>query len=526
VIACGSTAPRPSVPEAPTRIGDYARDVHAAFDPDRAQASVVFVDRFFRVRGNEGYQASLAHVRRELEEGSLEVRALELGPIAPTWTPRSASLALNDGPVIEFTDETGAHRASLLVGSDSLPETELELVRAGDPNVRDKIVLADGEVRPAFELFVRQSGAAGIVVRTLEPYHRDPDAAQFGYLPAHEGRAFGFSVSQNMWQRLSAATAHGPARVRVAIDVAVGQSAASAIEARIPGTDPRAGAIVFVAHVDEPGANDNASGVAALAELARALKRITDRSPVRRTLVFLWGQEIEVSQRWLADPPLPVGAGLVMDMVGADPAIVGAPFLIERTPDPGAIWLRDPDAHSEWGASEVTEAQLRGHFLNDLTIAALESVSGFDGPFDHRAHPFEGGSDHVPFLDRGLPALLAWHFTDGAYHTTLDRAHRVSGAQMRRVAAVLGATALSMASGDARDANETIAIVERAIDEQLASLAQASSTLITTGASDEATEAYVRRAWIAHYDQALESIAAWHPGVEVRDARARLAALR
>src|SRR5688572_4524365 len=124
-------------------------------------------------------------------------------------------------------------------------------------------------------------------------------------------------------------------------------------------------------------------------------------------------------------------------MVGSDPAETGAPFLVERMPDPGAVWLRSPDVHSEWGASEVTEDQLHGHFLNDLTSAAIGAVASLDGPWEWRAHPYEGGSDHVSFLGRGLPALLAWHFTDDAYHTTRDRLERVSGREMRRVSSAM-----------------------------------------------------------------------------------------
>ena len=83
--------------------------------------------------------------------------------------------------------------------------------------------------------------------------------------------------------------------------MAVGQSAAGAIEARIDGARPH-GAIVYVAHVDEPGANDNGSGVAALAEMARAMRAgIEDGSLPRptRPIVFLWGQEMEIARTWL-----------------------------------------------------------------------------------------------------------------------------------------------------------------------------------------------------------------------------------
>ncbi len=482
-----------------------------------------FVERHFRVRGNEGYQKSLERVVRELRESGFDgdsIRTLELGPRRPTWTPRAASLDLGDEHLVRFADESERDRACLLVGSDSIQEQTFEVIRAeavrAGATPRGRIVLGEGEPAPLFAEVV-PAGAAGIIVRNLEPYHaaeEHPDAAQFGYLPDHDEPVFGFSVSQRVWARLREATADGPATVRVGIDVARGESAATAVEARIEGRDPSAPAIVLVAHADEPGANDNASGVAALAELAGAIRRAIDAGALevpRRTLVFLWGQEIEVSRGYLADPPLPVGAGLVLDMVGEDPASVGAPFLIERMPDPGAVWLRAPDQHSEWGASHVDPDSLRGHFLSDLTAAAARVVESLDGPWQWRAHPYEGGSDHVSFLARGLPAVLAWHFTDSAYHTSLDRLDRVSGAEMRRVAAVVGATALAMASGEEGDALELAGIVQRAERARLDGLTAASTALIREGRSSAAEEARVRRAWVEWYDEAWGSILSWAP---------------
>lgn len=520
IAACGSSpASHEHAPRSAARLGRYAKQVHARFDPERAHATVAYVDRHFRVRGNEGYAKTLERVRAELNAAGLSpMRALSFGPVRPTWTPRSARLALagEPEPLIAFSSEADRDRACLLVGSTPVPEREIEVVRAealrAGESARGRAVLMEGEPRSAIVRRLIGEGAAGVLVRNLELYHSsDPDVAQFGYLPPHPGAFFGFSLSRRAWERLRSATQHGPARVRVSVDVSVGESAAAAIEARIEGTDPSAGAIVFVAHADEPGANDNASGVAALAELAGALQRAIDEGAVlrpRRTLVFLWGQEIEVAREWLADPPLPVGAGLVMDMVGAEPSVVGAPFLIERMPDPGAIWLRAPDAHTEWGAAEITEDALRGHFLNDLVAAATAEVERIDGPWRWRSHPFEGGSDHVAFLEEGLPAVLAWHFTDDAYHTTLDRLERVSGAEMRRVAAVLGAVALALA-GDREDGLEVTRIVGEASRARLISLGAASSALIREGRSSAGEEERVRDAWVAWYREALSSIAAW-----------------
>lgn len=60
---------------------------------------------------------------------------------------------------------------------------------------------------------------------------------------------------------------------------------------------------------------------------------------------------------------------LSLDMTGGDTAQTGGTFLIEKSPDPSALWERPSDPHSEWGAGQVDPASVRGSFLNDLHLA-------------------------------------------------------------------------------------------------------------------------------------------------------------
>lgn len=531
LASCAGASPRverPATAEAAPRLRDNAIALHTRFMTERAMETVADLDGHFRVRGNAGYQAALVRVVADLTRAGAGafspelIATLELGEVRDSWTPRSASLVLlsADGtevPLVTFASEADPDRASLLVNSDSLPETTfevvtLEQVRAGTP-AAGRLVLSTEAPTPTFEEVVRQD-AAGVIVHWLHAYHRveeHPDAAQFGYLPDVRGTHVGFSIDAEAHAALTRALEHGPARVRVTVDVERAPSAATAVEAHIPGTDETLPAIVFVAHVDEPGANDNASGVAALVGLARVILHAMDEGAIEqpaRTIAFVWGQEIEVADTWLSTGRLPVGAGLVFDMVGSDPEATGASFLIERTPDPGAVWLRAPDVHSEWGAGEITEDQLHGHFLNDLTIAAATAVAEHDGPWTFRSHPFEGGSDHVAFLGRSLPGILAWHFTDDAYHTTRDRLARVSGPEIRRVVATMGAVALSMASTDLADRREILAIVEAAAHQRLAAALAAARGMLD-GGGDLATERHVIEAWGRWYADALMSVDQW-----------------
>jgi hypothetical protein len=58
--------------------------------------------------------------------------------------------------------------------------------------------------------------------------------------------------------------------------------------------------------------------------------------------------------------------------------------------------------------------QLTPHFFNDFILNRCLDQAAVTG-WVVRTNPFEGGSDHVPFLDAKKPGLLFWHFTDVFY---------------------------------------------------------------------------------------------------------------
>ena len=150
------------------------------------------------------------------------------------------------------------------------------------------------------------------------------------------------------------------------------------LSAEIPGAVVPNERIVIAAHVQEPGANDNASGAATNMELTRALVTgvLSGRIPKpARTLTFLWVNEISGSRRWLtehADEKAGVRYMFSMDMTGEDITKTGGHFLVERCADPGAEWARPWDPHTEWGASRVEVATRKGDLINDVHLAMWE----------------------------------------------------------------------------------------------------------------------------------------------------------
>jgi hypothetical protein len=136
-------------------------------------------------------------------------------------------------------------------------------------------------------------------------------------------------------------------------------------------------------------------------------------------------------------------------MTGESREKTGAIALLERGPDPGAIEPLVPDAHTPWGKAEVDPASLVPNGLALIARCALLDVGTLPGEamqgWETADHPYEGGSDHDVFIARGIPAALIWHFTDFAYHTSLDRLEHVDAAELRRTGVALMATALALA---------------------------------------------------------------------------------
>src|SRR5689334_17072205 len=238
----------------------------------------------------------------------------------------------------------------LAINSYSTPDTgvvaELVDVGAGTPADYDrqpvvgKIVLADGALGGVYTEAVGKRGAIGVLTYHM-PAYTQPDvhrnSIQFGsinYDTAH--RAWAIALSRNAVDRLRAAAKNG-AMVRVRTAVKSYPSDEMTIVAEVHGTVAPTERFVMSAHVQEPGTNDNASGVGDLSEIARVLGQLsrTDALRPKRTITMLFGLEIAQTRNFLADDSVRtrgVKWGLSMDMTGEDTKKTGGTFLIEKMP--------------------------------------------------------------------------------------------------------------------------------------------------------------------------------------------------
>jgi hypothetical protein len=192
-----------------------------------------------------------------------------------------------------------------------------------------------------------------------------------------------------------------------------------------------------------------------------------------------------------------------MDMVGQDTAKTGGTFLIEKMPDPSAIWTRGDELFSEWGGQAIDKDQLTPHYFNDVVLGRALEQAAMNG-WVVKTNPFEGGSDHVPFLRAGIPGLLLWHFTDQFYHTDLDRLEMVSASEMKNVGVTALTTALTLASADLSTTQQLIEEVRKAALERLRIETPLSVAALREG-STFAAERDILETWANWYDGALSA---------------------
>ncbi len=254
-----------------------------------------------------------------------------------------------------------------------------------------------------------------------------------------------------------------------------------------------------------PGADDNASGVAAVLEAARALARPGSDSKPKRSVMFVFfdleERRCAGSEAFAANPPLPLdrcAAFATADMLGRS---LGDLF-------PGALFAM--------GAERSVAVQ------GVLDRAAPPSVVG--GPTLYRLgmdYNALGFSDYLPFEERRIPSLF---FTTGASrdsHQPGDTPDKINYPRLAANAGVLLAVARGLA-----DAPERPAWVE-APEPLLAEVTAVLDLVKRAGATEEVRKAPQRlRDLRASFQALLEGIVAGGKVTPGDRVAVRLGALR
>jgi Zn-dependent M28 family amino/carboxypeptidase len=219
----------------------------------------------------------------------------------------------------------------------------------------------------------------------------------------------------------------------------VGRHKVSNVEASLPG-DNKSGVVVLGAHYDSVaqtvGANDNASGVAAVLEIARLLRETHLRKTVR--FVLFVNEEPPnfqtnnmgslVYARQLSTEGLPVSAMISLETIGFYSDAEGSQKY------PLGLGYFYPASGNFIGFVGNTDSRdLVRRCIRAFRASTSFPSEGLAAPADW---PGVGWSDHWSFWQEKIPAIM---ITDTApfrypyYHTPLDTSDKVDFGRMARV---------------------------------------------------------------------------------------------
>lgn len=396
-------------------------------------------------------------------------------PTQKIWTVKKAELWITQPFKVRLT--TYAEWPMSLARNSSSADVEAEVVDVGagvseddyKQDVKGKIVLTTGNPFMVARQAIDKRGAAGVVTSWAVPEfdHLNrlpgdfPDQIGWaGFNPpgGEEAGPFGFLISSRRHQELKSLLRPGkPVKMRAVVESEFSEGSICLVSALIRGAAYPDEEIVFTAHLDhyKPGANDNASGSAAILEVARTLNHLVEAGKLPRplrTIRFLWVPEYTGSWAWFSrhlNDPVKRIANLNYDMVGENLKLTNAVLSVMYTPDFNPSYL-----------NAVMESIL--DFMNRYNDERyppqkefqIISIAGSRDRLQGRMVPYMTGTDHEVFNNTGIPGTgpLAW--PDFFYHSSEDTPEKVDPTQLHRVvfAGLAAATTLAYADdGNAPD---------------------------------------------------------------------------
>ena len=338
-----------------------------------------------RMGGTPSNDRSAAYLSAFFTKHGLTVAVQEDAPALAHWE-QSWKVALSDGAVIEsawpygFSSSTKGPRTGRLLQVDELAKATPSEAWKG------RVVYTPGDVGRAYATIVK-SGFLPAAILTSAP--NDPkryvDWSRIGSLPAsatHPVPVFAVSYVDG---RSLAAAAQAEREVSVSLEATIEEGKAKTVIATLPGRDPGPYYIVC-AHGDSdaggPGADDNASGVATVMEIARAYALGIRSGAIPRpkySIKFIaWGAEYRSARTFI-------------EREGAQLAQLRGVFNFDETgtgAERDAIYFESNDV--PW---------------NETILRTLEAVAadyaGRPGFWtEYTTNPSQGGTDSYAFLPK------------------------------------------------------------------------------------------------------------------------------
>jgi hypothetical protein len=436
---------------------------------ERAMHHVLELVPYPRVRPLAEYEGHfresevMARFAREYGYTNVEVESF------PTpqrlWQPTQGELWMVEPEMRKLYD---IHDVAVSLGANSASGDvtgELVDVGAGTDQILDgkdlkgKIVLSSSGLGAVARAAAR--GAVGIVgIATLRPDDY-PDEIVSSTVNVPQGsNAFGWAVSARAGRDLAARLARGEkVKLRSIVKAETFPGELEVVHATIPGDGSTDQAVAVSAHLYEgyvkQGANDDNSGCALTLEIGRAYLRLIAQGLLprpKRTIHFLWVPEISGTNAWLnahKDVEAHLVADLNFDMEGIRLSTSRSFWVLHRTPDTFPSFLNDVAQSMMEFVAELNRERLRYRSVGYGFTWPVVSPNGSLDPFYVKTDKHYGASDHVTYMQHGIPSVMFITWPDMWYHSSQDTPDKQDPTQYKRAAAVgIGAMTVLATGGD------------------------------------------------------------------------------
>ncbi len=455
---------------------DQLRAIINEASGERAMHHVLELVPYPRVRPASEYQNTFREtdvmVKFAREYGFSGVEVESFPSQGQLWQPSQGELWMVEPEVRKLYDIYDV--AISLAGNSESGEMTAEVVDVGmgarkeDYDGKDllgKIVLGSAGPGTLQRFGVFERGAVGVLSFTSLRPDDDPDQILSSGISstAPEGKkpGFGWVVAPRVARELSAILGSG--RKVVLKSIVKAQTFPGELEvvhAVIPGDGSTDQAVAISAHLYEgyikQGANDDNSGCALTLEMGRAYIRLINEGKLprpKRTIHFLWVPEISGTNAWLnkhKDIEQKIIANLNFDMEGIRLSTSSSFWVLHRTPDTFPTFLNDLGQSMMEFVAETNRERVRYRANGYRFTLPILSPRGSRDPFSIKIDKHYGASDHVTYMQHGIPSLMFITWPDMWYHSSEDTPDKLDPTQFKR-AAVVGIGCMSVLAS-ARDA--------------------------------------------------------------------------
>ncbi len=342
-------------------------------------------------------------------------------------------------------------------------------------DVKGKIVLGSAGTNVLQRMAVFERDAAGVIgYNTVRPASDlDQILSQGISANAPQGKkpGFGWAIAPRVARELAMRLRNEKIVMRSIVKSEYVPGEMETVYAMIPGDGSTDQDVIISAHLYEgylkQGANDDGSGCAVTLEMGRALIRLINEGKLpkpKRNIHFLWVPEISGTNAWLnkhADIKKRLIADLNFDMEGLHLSRSGSIFTMHRTPDSFPSFLNDIGASLMEFVMNTNKERVRYRANGYRFTLPVVAPNGSHDPFWAGVDQHYGASDHVVYINQGIPAVIFVTWPDTWYHSSQDTPDKMDSTQFKRVAVIGAAGAIIVAAADddmaARVAAESLA---------------------------------------------------------------------